>query len=98
MHARGIDILSFPIEQIDRLKLIAGSRGPGERRGTPYTHPPTPISPPPPPPPSPSTLPSERVRDAGRETAIKLQPRPHGSSCLESLNEIDFVSSGSLRT
>ena len=48
MHARGIDILSFPIEQIDRLKLIAGSRGPGERRGTPYTHPPTPISPPPP--------------------------------------------------
>ena len=100
MHARGIElakslILSFPIEQIDRLKLIAGSRGPGERRGTPYTHPPTPISPPPP---SPSPLPSERVRDAGRETAIKLQPRPHGSSCLESLNEIDFVSSGSLRT
>ena len=70
-----------------------------EKEGEPPTptHPP-PSPPPPPPPPSPSTLPSERVRDAGRETAIKLQPRPHGSSCLESLNEIDFVSSRSLRT
>ena len=40
--------------------------------------------PPPTPPPPPShhlssPLPSDRVRDAGRETAIKLQPRPHGS-------------------
>lgn len=74
-HARGIElakslILTFPKEQIDRLKLIAGSRGPGERRGTPST-----------------PLPSDRVRDAGRETAIKLQPRPHGSSSLESLND-----------
>ena len=75
-HARGIElakslILTFPIEQIDRLKLIAGSRGPGERRGTPSTHPPPPhLS---------SPLPSDKVRDAGRETAIKLQPRPHGS-------------------
>ena len=74
-HARGIElakslILTFPIEQIDRLKLIAGSRGPGERRGTPSTHPPPHLS---------SPLKSDRVRDAGRETAIKLQPRPHGS-------------------
>ena len=74
-HARGIElakslILTFPIEQIDRLKLIAGSRGPGERRGTPSNHPPPHLS---------SPLPSDRVRDAGRETAIKLQPRPHGS-------------------
>ena len=53
MHARGIElakslILSFPIEQIDRLKLIAGSRGPGERRGTPFTYPPPSPTPPPP--------------------------------------------------
>lgn len=75
-HARGIElakslILTFPIKQNDRLKLTAGSCGPGGKRGA------LPLPPP-----------SERVRDAGRETAIKLQPRPHGSSWLERLNEI----------
>lgn len=94
-HARGIElakslILTFPIEQIDRLKLIAGSSGPGERRGTPSTHPPPPTYPPP-----------FHLTESGMLVG-KLQLNsslvPMARSSLESLNEIDFVSTGSLRT
>ena len=94
-YARGIElakslILTFPIEQIDRLKLIAGSRGPGERRGTPSTHPPPPTYPPP-----------FHLTKSGMLVG-KLQLNsslvPMARSSLESLNEIDFVSTGSLRT
>ena len=94
-HARGIElakslILIFPIEQIDRLKLIAGSRGPGERRGTPSTHPPPPTYPPP-----------FHLTESGMLVG-KLQLNsslvPMARSSLESLHEIDFVSTGSLRT
>ena len=94
-HARGIElakslILTFPIEQIDRLKLIAGSRGPGERRGTPSTHSPPPTYPPP-----------FHLTESGMLVG-KLQLNsslvPMARSSLESLNEIDFVSTGSLRT
>lgn len=94
-HARGIElakslILTFPIEQIDRLKLIAGSRGPGERRGTPSTHPPPPTYPPP-----------FHLTESGMLVG-KLQLNsslvPMARSSLESLNEIDIVSTGSLRT
>ena len=77
-HARGIElakslILTFPIEQIDRLKLIAGSRGP----------------------------PPFHLTESGMLVG-KLQLNsslvPMARSSLESLNEIDFVSTGSLRT
>ena len=87
-HARGIElakslILIFPIEQIDRLKLIAGSRGPGERRGAPTYPPPF------------------HLTESGMLVG-KLQLNsslvPMARSSLESLNEIDFVSTGSLRT
>ena len=89
--ARGIElakslILTFPIEQIDRLKLIAGSRGPGERRGTPSTHPP---------PPPPTYPPPLNLTESGMLVG-KLQLNsslvPMARSSLESLNEIDFVS------
>lgn len=77
-------------EQIDRLKLIAGSRGPGERRGTPSTHPTPPTCPPP-----------FHLTESGMlfgKLQLNSSLVPMARSSLESLNEIDFVSNGSLRT